>query len=205
LQKSSSRKTVIVRWSNSEFHRLQDVSSEAEETSKASGGADNGAVGGALERSGGCLRSLGANWDDWDNGGANRGGGVDVGGGSWLGAVSGGELAVCSSSLTPRSLDLDSSIGDLPGVADDNWGHGDWLGDGARAVGDGEGGGLSDGVGLVVVGQGGGSRAVGGVSSDDLGNVGDVAVGSDGGHEGSGDGGGGELHLDDWDDFTLKK
>jgi hypothetical protein len=30
-------------------------------------------------------------------------------------------------------------------------------------------------------------------------------VGSDGGHEGSGDGGGGELHLDDWVDFTLKK
>jgi len=169
LQKSGSRKTVIV-WSNSEFHRLQDVSSEAEETSEASGGADNGAVGGALERSAGCLSGLGANWDDWDNGGASRGGGVDVGGGSWLGA----------------------------GVADDNWGHGDWLGDGARAVGDGEGGGLSDGVGLVVVGQGGGSRAVGGVSSDDLGNVGDVAVGSDGGHEGSGDGGGGELHLDDW-------
>lgn len=65
------------------------------------------------------------------------------------------------------------------------------------AVGDGEGGGLGDGVGLVVVGQGGGLRAVGGVVDDDLGDPGDVAVGSDGGHEGSGDGGDGELHLED--------
>ena len=30
----------------------------------------------------------------------------------------------------------------IPGVADNDWGNRDWLGDGARAVGDGEGGGL---------------------------------------------------------------
>lgn len=45
------------------------------------------------------------------------------------------------------------------------------LGDGARAVGDGQGGGLSDGVGLAAVGDLGGLRAVGGQGSDDLGGV----------------------------------
>ena len=49
------------------------------------------------------------------------------------------------------------------------------MGDGARAVGDGEGGGLGDGVGLAVVDQSGGLRAVGGQSSDDLGNVGGLS------------------------------
>ena len=55
---------------------------------------------------------------------------------------------------------------------------------------------LGDGVGLVVVGQGGGRWAVGGVGSVDLSNPGGVAEGSDGGHEGSGNGGVRELHLD---------
>lgn len=108
-------------------------------------------------------------------------------------------VLVVSSRSIDRYLDRECRNESLPGAADDNWGHVDWLGDGARAVGDGEGGGLSDGVGLVVVGQGGGLRAVGGVLGEDLSDVGDVAVGSDGGHEGSGDGGGGELHLEDWD------
>lgn len=95
LQKSGSWKTVHRARSNSEeFHRLQDVSSEAEKTSKAGGGADDGAVGGTLERSLGWLRSLGANWDDWDNGGDHRGGGVDVGWGSRLDAVEGGVVSI---------------------------------------------------------------------------------------------------------------
>lgn len=65
---------------------LQDVSSETEETGKAGGGADDGAVGAAGERRLGWLRGLGADWDNWDDGGGLRGGRVDVGWGSWLGA-----------------------------------------------------------------------------------------------------------------------
>jgi len=49
------------------------------------------------------------------------------------------------------------------------------VGDGARAVGDGEGGGLSDGVGLAVVHKSGGLGAVGGQSGDDLSNVGGLS------------------------------
>jgi hypothetical protein len=82
------------------------------------------------------------------------------------------------------------------GLADHNWGNLDWLGDSARAVGDCQGGGLSDGVGLVIEGQGSGLWAVGGVGGVDLSNIGNVAVGSDSGHEGSGDGSVRELHLD---------
>lgn len=72
----------------------------------------------------------------------------------------------------------------------------DGLGDGARAVGDGQGGGLSDGVGLVAVGDLSGLRAVGDVGGDDLSDDGHVAVGvgRDAGNGKSGDGG--ELHLD---------
>jgi len=62
---------------------------------------------------------------------------------------------------------------------------------------------LSDGVGLGVQGQDGGLRAVGGEGGDDLSNVGDVAGGSDGGHEGSDDGGVRELHLDGLDVYYL--
>jgi hypothetical protein len=51
------------------------------------------------------------------------------------------------------------------------------VGDGARAVGDGEGGGLGDGVGLAVVHESGRLRAVGGQSSDDLCNVGGLSRG----------------------------
>ena len=53
------------------------------------------------------------------------------------------------------------------------------MGDGARAVGDGEGGGFGDGVGLAVVHESGGLGAVSGQSSDDLSNVG--GLGRDGG------------------------
>lgn len=74
---------------------LQDVSSETEETSKASGGADDGAVGAASERRLGWLRGLGADWDSWDRGnwgGLSGVGGVDVGWGRWLSAVKGGDM-----------------------------------------------------------------------------------------------------------------
>lgn len=144
-------------------HRLQDVSSETKKASKASGGANNGAVGTGAERWLGDGWGSRANWSNW--GGWNGGVGVGWDRGRWAGG------------------------------ALDNWGNRDWLGDGARAVGDGQGGGLSDSVGLVVEGQGGGLWAEGGVVGVDLSDPGDVA-GSDGGHEGSGDGGVGELHLD---------
>ena len=86
----------------------------------------------------------------------------------------------------------------LPLVLADNGGGGDHgLGDGARAVGDGDLGGRGDGVGLVTVDDLGGLRAVGNVAGDDLG--GDsavVAVGESAGggsQESSSDG---VLHLD---------
>lgn len=57
----------------------------------------------------------------------------------------------------------------------------DWLGDGARAVGDGQGGSLRDGVLLGTVGDDRGSRAVGGVGSHDLSDVGFIGPGRDAG------------------------
>lgn len=71
----------------------------------------------------------------------------------------------------------------------------DGLGDGARAVRDGQGRSLSDGVGHAVVSQEGGLRAVGGQGRDDLGGVGHVRGGGGSGGQ-SQDGGSGELHLD---------
>jgi hypothetical protein len=65
-------------------------------------------------------------------------------------------------------------------VANDSGGGDDGLGDGARAVSDGEGGGLGDSVGLVAVDDLSRTGAVGSVGSDDLGGVGNVlGVGSD--------------------------
>jgi hypothetical protein len=81
-------------------------------------------------------------------------------------------------------------------VADNSGGHDDGLGDGARAVSDGQGGGLSDGVGLVAVDDLSGTGAVGGVSSNDLSGVGNVlGVGSNAGSESEGSS---ELHFDGW-------
>lgn len=82
------------------------------------------------------------------------------------------------------------------GVADDRRDGGNWLGDSARAVGDGKGGRLSDGVGGATVGDLSRSRAVGGQGGDDLGGVGDVGPGvrTSGGSE---DGSSGELHFAD--------
>lgn len=79
-------------------------------------------------------------------------------------------------------------------MADNSGGHDDGLGDGARAVSDGQGGGLSDGVSLVAVDDLSRTGAVGGVSSNDLGGVGDVlGVGSDAGSESESSN---ELHVD---------
>lgn len=90
---SGPKRIIVRRAEASPVHQstrisyLQDVSSEAEETSKASGGADDGAVGGTLESRRGGLWCLGADWDNWGNGGGHGGGAVDVGRGSGLGAV----------------------------------------------------------------------------------------------------------------------
>lgn len=95
---------------------LQDVSSEAEETGKASGGASSGAVSSTGESWLGWAWGDGADWSlGWLNWGwswgLNWSGGVDVDWSSW-----------------------------------DSWML-NWLGDGAWAVGDGQGGGLGHGVG----------------------------------------------------------
>jgi hypothetical protein len=81
------------------------------------------------------------------------------------------------------------------------------VGDGAWAVGDGQGGGRLDGVGLSSVGEDGGQRAVGCQGCDDLsgpdwsslvGSWATPSTANDGsagaGHEESG--GNGELHFD---------
>lgn len=88
----------------------------------------------------------------------------------------------------------------LPGGAGGDDRGVDWLGDGARAVGDGEGGGLGDSVGLAVVGDLGGSRAVGSELSNDLSHVGSVGVGLSNGSEASGSSSDDETHVDgvDW-------
>jgi len=77
------------------------------------------------------------------------------------------------------------------------------LGDGAGAVGDGEGGGLGDSVGLAAVSDLGRLGAVGGVGGHDLSNVGRsggvlVGIGVGASNEGEGSGDDGELHFDCW-------
>lgn len=81
-------------------------------------------------------------------------------------------------------------------VADNSGGGEDGLGDGARAVSDGQGGGLSDGVGLVAVNDLSGTGAVGGVSSNDLGGVGNVL--GVGGNASSESESSSELHFEGW-------
>lgn len=117
--------------------------------------------------------------------------------------------------VTIRGSTRDSPV--LLVVADNGGGGDDGPGDGARAVGDGQGCGLGDssvscrplprlvasswsylghGVDLVAVGDMRGARAVGGVGGHDLGH--DSGVGAIvGGRANSGgeDGGSGELHL----------
>lgn len=84
----------------------------------------------------------------------------------------------------------------LPVVADNSGGGEDRLGDGARAVSDGQGSGLSDGVGLVAVNDLSGTGAVGGVSSNDLGGVGNVL--GVGGNASSESESSSELHFEGW-------
>jgi len=88
---------------------------------------------------------------------------------------------------------------DSAGVAVHYAGGGNWLDDGAWAVGDGQGGALSGSVGDAVEGQLSGSRADGGIGSVDLSGVHNagVGVGRGRGHE-SCEGDNGELHLGGW-------
>jgi len=159
------------------LNRLQDVSSETEETSKACTGESEGLVatwggdggwgsgGRALGGAGadGALGGGNGGWDSW-------GGAVGVNGGSW-----------------------DAGWG--------NWGcGGHWLGDSARAVGHGDGLAGSGSVGDAVEAEGGWGRADGGVGSVDLSGVHNSAVGPGRGRGGEreDDGGSGVLHLDGW-------
>jgi len=120
-------------------NHLQDVGSETEETSKASTGGSERLVGGTSEGRG----LAGGGGGCGRNTGGGRGGGGAVGeDGRW------------------RRSGRDEGLG----------GNGDrrnWGGDGARAVGDGQGGGRRDGVGHAVLHDLSGGRAVGGVGSDD--------------------------------------
>jgi len=146
---------------------LQDVSSEAEETSEGSTGESHGLVAGVgLNWGGGWLAG-------WDSGGSDLSGD----GGIWV----------------------DWNVGWW-------WCNyargGNWLDNGAWAVGDGQGGGLSDSVGLLAVDHSGWVWAVGGVRSDDLSGVdwgGAIVVStSRGGSNESCEGDDGVLHLDGW-------
>ena len=132
----------------SKLSYLQDVSSETEETSKASGGADSGAVGGTGESWLGWLWSTGSGWSTrwsngdwslgWDNwcwGGDLWDGGVDVDWSRWLDLTRIKMSADCT-------VEILAGWQNVPGGADDNWGDIHWLGDGAWAVGDGQRGGL---------------------------------------------------------------
>lgn len=141
---------------------------------RATGGGSNGLAGVAA------LTTVGAGRVDGDEGGVA----AAVDGLTGLAGVTG--LA----SLVGRGRAV---------VADNSGGGQDGLGDGARAVSDGQGGGLSDGVGLVAVNDLSRTGAVGGVSSNDLGGVGDVlGVGSDAGSESESSN---ELHVDGFGGF----
>lgn len=158
---------------------LQEEGGETGETGNTREASDLGGAGGGNGR-----RGLGGLLTRGRNGGASglgntRDGAVGVGrrrrnGGGLLGAV----------------------------VADDGGGGDHGLGDGARAVGDGQSGGLSDRVGLVTVGDLGGLGAVGHVGLDDLGDDGDVLVshGASGGNSESES----VLHLDGIRVFSRK-
>lgn len=104
----------------------------------------------------------GAGGNDWRVcGGSGVRGWVHWGGVCW-GSVSWRRWgALCL--VSPVFLEIYAFDQILPGGARGGHGGVDWLGDGARAVGDGQGGGLGDGVGHAVVGDLGGLRAVGGV------------------------------------------
>jgi len=154
--------------------RLQKVGSKAEETSQAGARHGNGIAG-----TGDGAWGWGAGGVSGDADGANGGGGRDDRCGGVVEHWGGG-------------------WGSRAGAADHGAGDIDWLADGARAVGDGQGGGLGDSVGLAVVAELSGHWAHGGQSRNHLGGVGNIASrigGGDSGGEGQ-DGGDLELHVD---------
>jgi len=158
------------------LHRLQKVSSEAEETSEGSSAESEGLVG----TGGG---DWGWGWLDGRSGSWGSSSGWDTWVGGWLRGDNGG-------------------VGSWVSNWNVGWGNnglGDnWLDDGAWAVGDGQSLAFSGSVGNAIVGQLGGSWADSGVSSVDLSGVdhGLVAVGSRGSCCDSKDGDGGELHFE---------
>jgi hypothetical protein len=84
----------------------------------------------------------------------------------------------------------------VPQVWQATTGGDDRLGDGARAVGDGQRGRLGNRVRLAAVGDLSGLRAVGGVHVDNLGDDSGVAgIASRGASSSGEDGGNSELHL----------
>jgi len=94
-----------------------------------------------------------------------------------------------------------------------SWRGGDWLGESARAVGDGQGLALGCGVGLSIAGNDGGSlRAESGDGSDNLGGNSRVVTSATGEVDGLGGGSkakDGEdlnrLHYEDWTGLLMSK
>lgn len=159
--------------------RLEEVGSETEESGETSWG--EGLAGtGSWDRRGwggssgtGWVGWRGSSWDGWGSG-SWGGAGWDSWGSGVTGWVRGNWGAA---SWDGWGSGRGSASWGRWGGSWGRWGSSrgrgavDWLADGARAVGDGQGGGRADGVGVAAVGDGGGGRAVGGVGGDDLGGV----------------------------------
>jgi len=144
-----------------------------------------------------------------ESGGLASTGGGDGGGsgGGSSGVDSSGRLGSCSLDNGAVGVGgrVDSSR-DRAGGVSSGGGSVDRLGDGARAVSDGQGGGLSDGVSVGTNGELGGRGAVGGVDIDNLGGDGDVGgngVRGLGTSDERGNGSNSELHFD-WLGFGIK-
>lgn len=185
---------LMVLSTNKENRRL-DVDSEASRVADLQEGSESQDTSKASARDGhglGSTRSRGRG----DGGGSSRAGGLSRGG-SVDGAAAGG-VDNHGGVLVGRNNRGNAGRLRSAGVADNGAGGGHRLGDGARAVSDGQGGGLSDSVGGAAVGDLGRAGAVGDVGLDDLSDNGDVALGvvSRGASGGSESDGSGELHLD---------
>lgn len=139
------------------------------------------------------LQDEGSQAEDTGQTGAREGGGLAGTGGHDRGRGGDG-----SGGDGGNACGRDDADGGVGGVG------GDRLGDGARAVGDGQGGGLGDGVGDTIVLDRGGVRAVRRQGGHDLGGVADIVAGLDGsgGTKNSGDG---ELHFSGWRYVTLAR
>jgi len=152
----------------SQFHPLQDIGSKAEETGKAGSRAGNGAVCGTSESSSTSLGGGGASGSSLGSWGGSSDGGVDV---NW-------------------GLSRDDSRWDRGQLAHSAW-----------AVGDGQSLGLGSSVRNTIEGECSRRRAHGGEDSDHVGDpdstCGGVGGSRSAGHEGSGGGSVGELHVDD--------